>query len=208
MVPKAEEASEREDLKDFYDNCLLQKSGELECLDWPIQQATPFTDYFNVTALYNGPEGCLTNFNNISMLTSAYQGALMFEHDPEVRPLILAAFSQEVALFDSPKSTQHLHNPWYSFAWVAAQGFGADGDELPCRMVEEGLCTLRQFPATQATPTIDNTVLYEHYCDSRLGASRATTCLRTGWDDTTGSLTRTCSCLQGGEGPWFLHRPS
>ncbi len=164
-------ASDREDLADFYTNCLLQQGGEKKCLDWPLQKAQPFTDYFYLTALYNGTKGCLTNFNNVSMLTSAYQGMLMFDEDPQVRPLVLKAFEEEIVFFDSPKSTQHLQNPWYSFAWAGVQeGIPAAGDPV-YEMVEEAVCTLRQFPATQAIPDMDNLALYDHFCDSRLGAS-------------------------------------
>jgi hypothetical protein len=162
-------ASDRADLKDFYDNCLLQKGGESKCLDWPLQEPRPFTDYFYLTALYNGIDGCLTNFNNVSMLTSAYQGMLMYEEEPAVRSLVLQAFEDEVVAFDSPKSTQHLANPWYSFAWAAVQEGTPDAGLKV--MVEEAVCTLRQFPATQASPDLDNQALYDHYCDSRLGAS-------------------------------------
>ncbi len=169
----AVEASDREDLRAFYDDCLLQKSGEKKCLDWSLQTATPFTEYFKLTALYNGKEGCLTNFNNVSMLNSAYHGMLMFEHDPDVRPLVQEAFRQEVVEFDGPKSTQHLRNSWYGFTWAATKPLGPQSDGPAYQMVEDAICTLRQFPATQAIPDMDNTELYPHYCDSRLGDSMA-----------------------------------
>jgi hypothetical protein len=166
-------ASDREDLQDFYDNCLLQKGGELDCLDWPLQQPKPFTDYFYLTALYNGPEGCTTNFNNVSMLTSAYQGLLMFEDDAAVRGKVLDGFWQEIVGFDNPKSTMHLRNPWYSFAWAAVQEGPLAPEDPVFSMVEESVCTLRQFPSSQAVPDMDNESLYPHYCDSRLGSSMA-----------------------------------
>jgi len=172
-IRMAVEASGREDLRDFYETCLLQKVGEIECLDWTLQTATPFTEFFSLYALYNGPEGCQTNFNNVSMALSAFHGLLMFEHDPDLRPVIQEAFRREFMEADSPKAAENLGNAWYNFAWAAMKALGPTGDGPAYQAVEDAVCTLKQFPASQAVPDLDNTALYPHYCDSRLGASMA-----------------------------------
>ena len=182
----AAEADDGTEIQAYYDDCLLQKSGELDCLDWPVQTATPFTDYFDLVALFVGDEGCLTNFNNVSMVLAAFQGLLMFEDDPELRPVIQEALRREFFEADSPKAAQHLGNPWFSFAWAASKPLGPGTDGPAYQAVEDGICALRQFPATQAVPDMDFSELYPHYCDGRLGKSlseepipEAHTCPRT-----------------------------
>lgn len=172
-IRMAIEASGRSDLEGFYDNCLLQKSGEKACLPWDLQTPTPFTDYFDMTFLYIGDDGCKTNFNNVSMAVAAFQGLLMFEHDPELRPLLEAALRDEVMVADNPKAAAGLHNSWYNFAWAAHNDPDPDGDGPVPTAVRDAICTLGQFPATQEVLTIENTSLYPHFCDSRLGASMA-----------------------------------
>ncbi len=167
------EAEEGDALRTYYDECLLQKNGPVKCLDWPVQTPTPFTDYLDLVALFVGEEGCITNFNNVSMVLSAFQGLLMFEHDPELRPVLQEALRREFMESDSPKAAENLGNPWYNFAWAASKPLGPDSDGPAYQAVEDGICSLRQFPASQATPDLDNEALYPHFCDGRLGKSLA-----------------------------------
>ncbi len=172
-IRMAIEASGRDDLRDFYDNCLLQKGGDLKCLDWPVQTATPFTEFFTLFSLFNGVDGCLTNFNNVSMAVSAFHGLLMFEQDPDLRPIVQEAFRRELMEAGSPKAGENLKNAWYNFTWAAMKAMGPDTDGPAYQAVEDAICTMKQFPASQAVQSMDNTVLYPHYCDGRLGSSMA-----------------------------------
>ena len=172
-IRMAIEASGRADLQDFYDNCLLQKGGEVKCLDWTVQTATPFPEFFSLFALFNGVDGCLTNFNNVSMALSAFHGLLMFEQDKELRPVIQETLRREHMEAKSPKAGENLKNAWYNFTWAAMKALGPDSDGPAYQAVEDAICTLKQFPASQAVQAVDNASLYPHYCDGRLGNSMA-----------------------------------
>ena len=67
FVKTAAEGSDREDLRAYYDDCLLQRGGELDCLPWPGQEPRPFTDYFPAMLMYTGEGSCKSNWNNFSM---------------------------------------------------------------------------------------------------------------------------------------------
>ena len=67
------------------DDCLLQKSGEVSCVDQPLMKPEPFTDYLELTYLYFGDEGCESNWNNFSMNMVSYHTFLMYEHELPVR---------------------------------------------------------------------------------------------------------------------------
>ena len=208
-IRMAIEASGRDDLRDFYDNCLLQRAGEVQCLDWPIQTATPFTDYLDMLYIFLGPDGCLTNFNNVSMMLAAFHGLLMFEHDPELRPLVQEAFLRELIEADSPKAAGRLHNSWYNFAWAAMKKLGPDSHGPATKLVEEAICSMKQFPASQARQNMDNKQLYPHYCDSRLGASMAEHPIPVAQRCTTtfsfwGNPYGRHSCTAQ---PWVIHQP-
>ena len=74
---------------------------------------------------------------------------------------------------DSPKAAEHLRNSWYNFAWAAMKPLGPDSDGPAYQTVEDAICTMKQFPASQAVQDMDSTALYPHYCDGRLGSSMA-----------------------------------
>lgn len=169
-VKLAAEVSGREDLRLFYEDCLLQRSGANECLPVSGQPLQPFTEYFPLTFLYLGPGGCQTNFNNVTMIISAYQVLLLAEEDPEMRQLVREALRDEVILADNRIAAIHHANPWYSFLWAA---FKPDPDEPAFQAVEEAVCSLRQFPPTQQIFDIDIESLFPHYCTGRLDNSLA-----------------------------------
>jgi hypothetical protein len=164
-------ASGRQDLRDFYDNCLLQRGGEKTCLPWPLEKPVPYTDFTDMMLLFVPPEGCKSNFNNHSMLMSGLFSLIGFERDIATREALQNAFDTEVMRADDPKAGLKQLNSWYNFMWAAHKRLGPGSDGPAYEAVEQAICMLKQFPASQSTPDLDATVLYDHYCEGRLGDS-------------------------------------
>ena len=62
-------------------------------------------------------------------------------------------------------------NTWYDFVWAAQKRLGPGSDGPAYDAVEDGICSLKQFPASKMVPTRRPSDLYPHYCDGRLGGS-------------------------------------
>ena len=73
---------------------------------------------------------------------------------------------------DSPRALIGQHNAWYNVMWASMKRLGPDSDGPAHQAVEDLVCSLRQFPASKARPTLDPGATYPHYCDGRLGGSQ------------------------------------
>jgi hypothetical protein len=173
FVKIAAEGSDRDDLRAYYDDCLLQRGGELDCLPWPGQEAKPFTDYLPALLLYTGEGSCESNWNNFSMAMVSFHHLLWFERDLPTRALIQEAMASEAMQADKERALIEQENAWFNVMWAAQKQLGPGSDGPDYQAVEDAVCSLRQFPASQSTPTLDPTSLYEHDCDSRQGSSMA-----------------------------------
>ncbi|MDP7111775.1 MAG: hypothetical protein QGH45_07420 [Myxococcota bacterium] len=173
FVKTAAEGSDREDLRAYYDDCLLQRGGELDCLPWPGQEPRPFTDYFPAMLMYTGEGSCKSNWNNFSMAMVSFHHLLWFERDLPTRALVQEAMASEAMLADRERALIEQENAWFNVMWAAQKQLGPGSDGPDHQAVEDAVCSLRQFPASQAVPTLDPTSLYEHDCDSRQGSSMA-----------------------------------
>ena len=173
FVLLAAEASGREDLREFYDLCLLQRAGERQCLSWPLQPVKPFTEFLGQTLAYRGPDGCTSNWNNFSMLLANYHHLLWFERDPELRATLQEVLARELILPDHPRALIVQGNPWYNFMWASQKPLGPQSDGPAFAAVEQGICGLKQFPASKATRAADSAERYPHDCEGRLGNSLA-----------------------------------
>ena len=167
----AAEGSGREDLRAYYDDCLMQKNGTSECLPWPGQKPQPFTDYLPALLLYMGDGSCESNWNNFSMVMANFHHLLWLERDLAVRDLLHDALDTEAMRAAEDRALIEQRNAWYDVMWAAHKRLGPDSDGPDLQAVEDAVCSLRQFPASQHSPGKDNTDLYEHDCDGRKGDS-------------------------------------
>ncbi len=167
FVLVAAEGSGRDDLRQWYDDCLMQRSGTDECLDWPGQQAQPFTDYLPALLLYAGEGSCESNWNNFSMVMANFHHLLWYERDLATRELLQDALAEEAMLADKPRALIEQDNAWFDVMWAAHKHLGPDSDGPDLSAVEDAVCALRQFPASEATPSLDSAALYDHDCDGR-----------------------------------------
>ena len=172
-------ATDDPELWTYYNECLMQRVEEpVSCFDYPMMEAIPFTDHLDLMLLYfdgTGPglEGCLSNWNNFSMMMCNFHTLLWLEQEPVAAAAIQEAFDTQVMRMDTRIPLIDQKNPWYNFVWAAVKPLGPDTDGPAYDAVRDGICSLRQFPPTQAHQAQDNTVDYEHYCDSRLDRSLA-----------------------------------
>jgi hypothetical protein len=128
----------------FYEDCLLQRSGENVCLHHGGGAPKPYDDILFPTSLNLG---CKSNWNNYSMLMLSLHGLLWGEHDPVVRAKAQKVLDEEMWSppdYDRPMSEQN--NAFFDFIYASGKAMGP-GDGPAVQAVENGICMLRQFPA-------------------------------------------------------------
>ncbi|MBP7126775.1 hypothetical protein KBD49_10470 [Myxococcota bacterium] len=162
------EASGDPSLRAYYDECLVQSDGQ--CEGWPYPEEGPYPDYLPVMLLYVGPEGCLSNYNNFSMVFSSLQLLTWFEQRPALREKVQEAFDKNfMREADQPRALIVQRNPWFNFGWGAFKRLGPGSDGPAFQAVEEGICSLRQFPARKVQVARDTESRYPPYCKQRNG---------------------------------------
>jgi hypothetical protein len=143
-------------IQDFYDNCLLQKAGEVDCIQRPTETPRPYTEHLEVAGLYVGKDSCLSNWNNISMHFASLHNLVWFEHDPDIRARLQHHLQHEAFdPSDTPRPVVEQHNTWFDFIYAAHKALGPGSDGPAYEAVENGVCMLRQFPASQHTPDLE-----------------------------------------------------
>lgn len=163
-VGAARTASGREDLGAFYDRCLLQKNGGMPCLGFSDPE--PFTSYLEAAGMYVGPEGCGSNYNNVSMHLLTLHTLLMFERDPKTRGEIVKSLEVDVMKKPGePRAIINQHNALFDFIWAAARSESATPE---FDAVEDGVCQLKQYRASNAAVTIElDPARHAPYCKDR-----------------------------------------
>jgi len=144
------------DILDFYDDCLLQKSGKNDCIQQLTETPMPYTEHLQNAGLYVGQDSCMSNWNNISMHFCSLNSLLLFENDQKVRAVVQAHLQDEV--FDPPDTPRPVsvqHNTWFDFIYAAYKPLGPQSDGPALDAVLDGVCMLRQFPASQAVPDLE-----------------------------------------------------
>jgi hypothetical protein len=135
-----------------------------------------YPEYLYEVDLWEGPDGCTSNWNNISMLAANFHHLLWHEHDADRRAVLHAAYDRELI---HPSATSRgaiaQHNAWYQIMWAAQKPLGPDTDGPAYDAVDDAICQLRQFPASNHIASRDTTVLAPHACDDRFGLSLADT---------------------------------
>jgi hypothetical protein len=137
-------------LLDWYDNCLLQRGGERDCINRPPESPRPYTLYLSESSLYVGDHSCKSNWNNFSMHALSLHNLIWFEHDPETRATVQRHLEED---FFAPAAKAwplaDQRNAFFDFIFAAqkAQGPGSTGPAQDA--VADGVCQLRQFPASK-----------------------------------------------------------
>ncbi|MDP8222207.1 MAG: hypothetical protein P9L99_02500 [Candidatus Lernaella stagnicola] len=155
MVLQGAVASGREDLRDFYDNCLLQKAGPNDCLDRYLTPPQPFTDWLWLTGLYVGRGGCQSNWNNMAMAFCQMFPLIWYEHDPATRHKLQRTFENMMFYFrENERMMANQHNAAWAIMYAAMKQVGPDSTGHDTEAIEDAICALRQFPESQTQPTL------------------------------------------------------
>ncbi len=126
----------------------------------------------NEVDLWSGPDGCESNWNNISMLLAMFHHLLWSREDVAIWR---DAFVREVAAAPTTRGPLAQHNAWYDIMWAAQKPLGPDTDGPAFAAVEDAVCQLRQFPRSNHLVAHDTQALAPHSCDDRFQRSLAAT---------------------------------
>jgi hypothetical protein len=143
-------ATDDAELTEWYDTCLLQKDGPLDC--WPDNDFIykgSFADALTDVLIYFGGDDCKSNWNNFAMMMVYLHTLMLVEHDPFV---VEKAHVGLQKLYDPDDATRPLSeqkNAYYDFIWGAMKALGPASDGPALTEVESGVCMMKQFPASQ-----------------------------------------------------------
>jgi len=135
-------------------------------------KAADFAAYLDQVDLWQGPDGCESNWNDLSMLLANFHQLLWTRDDVA---LWRDAFVREVS--EPPVSRGPLveHNAWYDIMWAAQKPLGPGTDGPAYAAVEDAVCQLRQFPRSNHVVARDTAALAPHACSDRFDRSLAAT---------------------------------
>jgi hypothetical protein len=122
--------------------------------------------------LWSGPDGCASNWNDLSMLLASFHH-LLWSRDFVV--LWRDAFTREVTAAPVTRGPLAQHNAWYDIMWAAQKPLGPNTDGPAYDAVEDAVCQLRQFPRSNHLVARDTTALAPHSCNDRFDRSLAAT---------------------------------
>ena len=129
--------------------------------------------YLGEIDLWEGDSGCGSNWNNVSMLAANFHHLLWHERDPVRRAPLLAAFDTELMRHPGGRAALDQKNAWFDVMWAAQKPLGEDSDGPAYAAVEDAVCQLRQFPASNHVAARDTTALAPEACLGRQGESLA-----------------------------------
>jgi hypothetical protein len=135
--------------------------------------AVEYPTYLDMIDLWDGDAGCGSNWNNISMLSANFHHLLWHEHDPARRAVLETAFDVELMRHPGGRAAIDQKNAWFDILWASQKRLGADSDGPAFAAVEDAVCQLRQFPASNHVVARDTTVLAAEACLGRSGESLA-----------------------------------
>ncbi|MBW2454097.1 MAG: hypothetical protein JRI68_06290 [Deltaproteobacteria bacterium] len=132
----------------FIDQCMLMRaSGDHECLDQFGAANIPYDELVWQAAL---DMGCKSNWNNFSMHMLSLHTALMLEQEPTLRATFQAALKNDMFDFaESERPLRSQNNALWDFIFAADKALGPASDGPDYDAVENGICMLRQFPASE-----------------------------------------------------------
>ena len=165
----AAEATGREDLRAFYEDCLIQTKGRRDCLETGLERPETFLELLPSSGMYVGAEGCQSNFNNVSMHLLTLHNLIWFARSP-VRETVQRSLDQDV--MRPPGQARAIldqNNAFFDFVWAAQKRLGPGSDGPAFAAVENGVCMLRQFRASQAAAEVTLSAAHQPHCKDRFG---------------------------------------
>lgn len=177
-IKMAAVASNRQDIADFYWNCLLQKNGPIDCIDQPGTPPQSFADWLTFIGLYVGHDGCKSNWNNFAMTFLGMFTLVWYEHDPAMRWIYADAFENQMFTHnDNYRDMRKQHNAAWSMMASSMKNVGPGSTGQDIWAVNDAICALRQFPKSKSMPSIDtgeDMFPTDYDCESRFEGSYLT----------------------------------
>lgn len=127
----------------IYDDCLLQLSGEVACIDQPFEMPRDYREYMDVMGL---ALGCKSNYDTISIAVLNYLNLIWYEDDADRRALYRARFRENTQGPDSAgRDLWSEGDPFKNLILVGAMD-GAHHDPAEAKaLVHDAVCTLKRF---------------------------------------------------------------
>jgi len=159
-------------LIDSYNDCLLQQSGELKCIDQPFE--TP-EDYRTYLDSMNYMLGCGSNYDTISIGELAYFNLIWYENDLELRKFYIDKFRANTkGPDDDGRNLWEEGNPFRNFILASRMPTDDYDKQEVTTLVEDGICTLKQYH-TDNIRRAKNNDQYDEWCVSERHGSLAET---------------------------------
>lgn len=164
FILMAAQATGRADLYKFYDDCLLQKAGG-PCEGWPYPEPAYDTEIANLILYKEG--GCKSNYNNFGMVYAAIHHLAWFLKDAPLKETVQDAWENHfMNEGDQLHAVDKQANPWFNFGFAAMKKLDATHPHAT-DLVEDGICSLREFRASQADHAGNSAAAYPEFCETR-----------------------------------------
>lgn len=154
----------------FFDDCLGRAATGAACAVEPRETPRPYVEYLSRSEVYQGPDGCTSNYNDLSMQALSLQGLLDGALSPSLRAA--AQRSLDVDLFRAPGQPRALlaqHNPWFDLLWASHKRLGPGSDGPAFAAVRDAICMLREMPDTYERRAVTLASGHAPYCTDRFG---------------------------------------
>jgi len=146
--------------RDFYENCLLQKSGKKACI--PGEEPKPYTVY--IKDMVGLDLGCKTNWNNHNMAQLSMYHLVRNEDDPEIKALYRDALAHQLWAPTDPYPMRDQQKTLYTFFYLVNRD---PSDPWPSVPAHDAICTMKRFRETKNHFPVDTTTQYPTVCLDR-----------------------------------------
>ncbi len=169
-IKEAAVATGDENLLAVYNDCLLQLSGDLECIDQPFETPKDYREYLDTMGL---ALGCNSNYDTISIAELNYFNLIWFEENTVLRQEYRDYFRQNTQGPDSDgRDLWREGNPFRNMMLVSRMAPDSYDPTEVKTLIEEAICTLKRFP-TDTIRRAQDASGYEPWCDSERHGSLA-----------------------------------
>ncbi|HNU69413.1 MAG TPA: hypothetical protein PKH54_01300 [Myxococcota bacterium] len=159
-------------LIDTYYDCLLQMSGKLQCIEQPFEWDSPadYTTYFADQGM-DLAKGSKSNYDTINIALLNWFNLVWFEPGRDLRDIYRQAFRDNTYGPDrEERDLWDQANPFFNFS-VVSRMESDDYDQTEVKkLVEDSVCTLKQFPTDNIRRAKDSTVYPEWKVSPRHGS--------------------------------------
>lgn len=107
------------------------------------------------------------------MMFTWLHNLVWFETDPDVRGSVQDAWDSQFMHPTDPNAQLRAgwkhRNAWFDFGFAAFKRLGPGSTGPALDEVKDGVCSLKQFPASKASVAKDVSADYPFFCEGRLG---------------------------------------